>query len=227
MWATAGGLRVTAPPRASYSAIEDALAENETWLRAQMASWAPFPAPRDGDAVPFGDLSLTVRLAETPRASLDLAAGQVRLPQRGGDKDRLNALERLYRREARARLSALCHGFSAPLGVQVARVRISDPRSRWGSCSTIGTISLSWRLMMAPAQVAGSICAHEVAHLVVPNHSRAFRDVLEQLIPDAAACERWLSAHGRALLRGPLAAAATPPLAPPVPASGCFASLRP
>lgn len=227
MWASAGGLRVTAPPRAPYSAIENALMDNEAWLRAQIAAWAPAPAPRDGDAVPFGDLKLNVRLAGTPRPSLDLAAGEVLLSERGSDQDRLRALERLYRCEARSRLSALCHNFSAPLGVQVARVRISDPRSRWGSCSTTGTISLSWRLMMAPTQVARSICAHEVAHLVVPNHSRAFRDVLEQLIQDAADCERWLSAHGRALLRGPLAAAATPPFPSPVPASGRFSSLRP
>ena len=226
MWATAGGLRVTAPPRASYSAIEDALMANGTWLREQMAAWAPAPAPRDGDAVPFGDLRLAVRLAETSRASLDLGAREIRLPELGSERDRLGALERLYRREARSRLTALCHGFSAPLGVQVARVRISDPRSRWGSCSTSGTISLSWRLMMAPTPVAKSICAHEVAHLVVPNHSRAFRDVLEQLIQDAADCERWLSAHGRALLRGPLAAAATPPLSSTVPVSGLLASLR-
>jgi predicted metal-dependent hydrolase len=212
MWATSEGIRVTAPRRVAYATIERALRANAAWLCDQLAAWAPAPPPRQGDLVPLGDDRLQVALASRARPHFDLSAGAVRLPSGLGDHDRVEVLERLYRREARRRLMSLCDHYSDVLGVQVRRIRISDPRTRWGSCSTSGTISLSWRLMMAPGVVAESLCAHEVAHLLVPNHSRAFRDVVDGVFAEVGACERWLSEHGRALLRGPLAAAEAPPL---------------
>ncbi len=218
MWATPDGLRVTAPRRASGAQIERALRANSRWLRQQIDDWAPAPVPSDGDTIPLGDARLVVRLVGSGRSGLDRAAGVVRLPEGLEGAGRLAALERIYRREARSVFGALCARHGAALGAQPARVRITDPRSRWGSCSSTGTVSLSWRLAMAPSIVASSLCAHEVVHLLVPNHSRAFRDHLERLVPEVAACEAWLSWHGRALLRGPLAAAAAPSLPAAAPA---------
>jgi len=78
------------------------------------------------------------------------------------------------RREAKRDLDAASRRFAAELGVNVRRVAVRDQASRWGSCSTAGALSYSWRLILAPAFVLDYLAAHEVAHLVEMNHSARF-----------------------------------------------------
>jgi predicted metal-dependent hydrolase len=74
----------------------------------------------------------------------------------------------------------------------VRRVAIRDQRSRWGSCSPRRDISLNWRLVMMPAEVRDYVLLHELAHLRVPNHSRRFWRLLDEICPSWRAARRWL-----------------------------------
>jgi predicted metal-dependent hydrolase len=85
-------------------------------------------------------------------------------------------------------------------GIEVARVSVRNQRSRWGSCSRRGTISLNWRLIQTPAWVRDYIILHELAHRREMNHSDRFWREVERLCPDYLAAERWLKAQ-RAVLR--------------------------
>ena len=77
---------------------------------------------------------------------------------------------------------------------------LSRAQRRWGSCSGHGTIRVNWRLVQAPDEVRRSVVAHEVAHLVHFDHSRAFHALLGELYEgDLAAANRWLKQHGRTL----------------------------
>lgn len=114
---------------------------------------------------------------------------------------RAAALERWYRRAARARLGALLATEAERLGVRPARLTIRAQRTRWGSCSTSGTVSLNWRLLLAPVAVARYVVVHELCHLRVPNHSRAFWDALEQALPEWRAGHQWLRRYETQLLR--------------------------
>ncbi len=87
------------------------------------------------------------------------------------------------------------------LGVTIKRVSIRDPSSRWGSCSTTGVLSYSWRLILAPPFVLDYLAAHETAHLVEMNHSRRFWRVVERICPHVARAKSWLDAHGADLHR--------------------------
>ena len=92
--------------------------------------------------------------------------------------------------------------YCARAGEDVPRLSIGAPRSRWGSCSSRGTISLSWRLIMAPAHVRRSVIAHEVAHIRHMDHSRNFYDWLDTIYEgDRKAADRWLKMHGTGLQR--------------------------
>ena len=73
-----------------------------------------------------------------------------------------------------------------------------DQRTRWGSCSSRGTLSFSWRLLLAPAWVLDDVVCHELCHLLIPNHSWAFWSYFAQHRP-AADSRPWLRAHGREL----------------------------
>ena len=84
-------------------------------------------------------------------------------------------------------------------GVRYARLTIRGQRTRWASCSTNGTMSFNWRLLLAPAEILDYVVEHEVAHLTVHDHSHRFWDLLAQRMPGYREHERWLRRHGHAL----------------------------
>jgi predicted metal-dependent hydrolase len=85
------------------------------------------------------------------------------------------------------------------LGLKYNRVTLRDTSSRWGSCSTNGNLSFSWRLILAPREALEYVAAHEVAHLLEMNHSKKFWDVVRHLYPNYYAPRKWLKDHGEGL----------------------------
>ena len=103
--------------------------------------------------------------------------------------------------EARRDLDARVLVHTRALGVKAKRIAIRDQATRWGSCSTTGVLSFSWRLILAPPFVLDYLAAHEVAHLVEMNHSRRFWRLVERLCPGMMRAKAWLDAHGTDLHR--------------------------
>jgi predicted metal-dependent hydrolase len=96
---------------------------------------------------------------------------------------------------AAAELPVLCRELAASAGIRVSRVSVRNQRSRWGACSSRGTITLNWRLVQVPVAVRDYVIWHELAHLAVPNHSRRFWREVERLCPTWRDHERWLKSH--------------------------------
>jgi predicted metal-dependent hydrolase len=105
------------------------------------------------------------------------------------------------KREAKADLDVASRAAAERLGVTIKRVSIRDQSSRWGSCSTTGVLSYSWRLILAPAYVLDYLAAHEVAHLVEMNHSRRFWRLVDRICPDVTRAKTWLDVNGTDLHR--------------------------
>lgn len=106
-------------------------------------------------------------------------------------------LKNVARRELWARSSVA----ASRVGKRVTRLRIGDPKSRWGSCSAKGGLAYSWRLVLAPPHVLDYVVAHEVAHLVEPNHGARFWRLVRDLGADVEGGKAWLHRHGAVLLR--------------------------
>jgi predicted metal-dependent hydrolase len=104
-------------------------------------------------------------------------------------------------REAKRDLEAASRRFATDLGLAVRRISVRDQSSRWGSCSTTGVLSFSWRLILAPRYVLEYLAAHEVAHLLEMNHSARFWQVVDRLVPGHERAKAWLDAHGPDLHR--------------------------
>jgi predicted metal-dependent hydrolase len=104
------------------------------------------------------------------------------------------------RRIVRFHAGAICALEAAALGVSFARLRVAGQRTRWGSCSSRGTLSFNWRLALAPAEVLDYVAAHEVCHLREPNHSRRFWRLLGERRPGYREQLGWLREHGAELL---------------------------
>jgi predicted metal-dependent hydrolase len=105
------------------------------------------------------------------------------------------------RAQARMELSTRSRTCAARIGRVIARVRIGDPKSRWGSCSAKGGLAYSWRLLLAPPEVVDYVVAHEVAHLVEHNHGRRFWALVDSLTQATQPAKLWLRRHGNTLLR--------------------------
>ena len=105
------------------------------------------------------------------------------------------------KRAAKSDLEKASRQAASALGVTIKRVSVRDQSSRWGSCSTTGVLSYSWRLILAPPFVLDYLAAHEVAHLVEMNHSRAFWRLVERICPQMSSARAWLDAHGSELHR--------------------------
>ena len=85
--------------------------------------------------------------------------------------------------------------FAAQHQIEVTRITVRNQKSRWGSCSRRGTISLNWRLIQTPDFVRDYIILHELAHRRHMNHSVRFWSEVERLCPDFRTAERWLKTH--------------------------------
>jgi predicted metal-dependent hydrolase len=101
---------------------------------------------------------------------------------------------------ARELVSALAEEEAERLGVAYRRIRIGSQRTLWGSCSPAGTLSFTWRLVLAPLEVLDYVVVHELCHLRVPNHSRSFWALVESRRPHWREQRTWLREHGPELL---------------------------
>jgi predicted metal-dependent hydrolase len=86
------------------------------------------------------------------------------------------------------------------LGVTYSRIQIRDQRTRWGSCSSRGTLSFNWRLALAPFEVLDYVVVHELCHLREPNHSARFWRLVASRRPGWRRQRDWLATHGPELL---------------------------
>jgi hypothetical protein len=171
--------------------LERAWARHQARPRAAEV-WAPgTPILWRGEAQP-------IRVAaEGGRPMVCLGADVFRVSRLDGDLR--PALEAQFARRARIELPARAWELAAETGIGIRNVTIRNQRSRWGSCSAGGTISLNWRLVQTPDFVRDYIIHHELMHLREMNHSARFWARVEAVCPAWRAAERWLKRHGSLL----------------------------
>jgi len=166
------------------------------WLRAAMARRPGKLAVGHGVCLPVDGAEVVVFVESARRRAPQLEDG--RLLVGGSGTPGLQIAQWLQLR-ARDRMVPAARKYAAALGKQVARIAFRDTRSRWGSCSSRGSLSFSWRLAMAPAGVQDYVAAHEAAHLREMNHSERFWSLVNDLVPDWKSRRAWLQSHGQHL----------------------------
>ena len=194
---------LTMPPRGSLKQAREFAEKHGGWIAARLDR-LPEPTPfAHGITVPLRGVDHriehrpgargTVWIEETAEERLLCVAGEApHTPRRIRD---------FLKREAKNDLEAASRVAAEKLGVPIRRVSIRDQSSRWGSCSTTGVLSYSWRLILAPPFVLDYLAAHEVAHLIEMNHSRRFWRLVERICPHVTRAKTWLDVHGTNLHR--------------------------
>jgi hypothetical protein len=144
-----------------------------------------------------GEMHEVRAAAMPPKPQVSVAADVFRVASLAGDLR--PALEAHFARRARIELPARTWELAAETGVDTRRVTVRNQRSRWGSCSASGTISLNWRLIQTPESVRDYIIYHELMHLREMNHSGRFWNRVEEVCPWWRAAEKWLKQNGSLL----------------------------
>lgn len=194
-----GALELVLPPGMT-------LEEGMKFARGQ-AAWIARRLAADGGPVPFTDGATFPLLGETltirrdeGRSAIPFLDGNILVV--GGREETLSA--RVHRwlvdragREIESRIRTV----SSRVGREPRRVTVRDTRSRWGSCSKDGNISLSWRLVLGPRHVLDYVIAHEMAHLRELNHGPRFWALVEKICPEFEGSRQWLRDHGTQLHR--------------------------
>ena len=195
-----GVARVTIPRRGSISTAREFVGKNIGWLEQQIQRLETQPKTvnewRLGTEIYFRGEQVKIEV-ET--------AGQIRfgselLSVRDVTVDLRPATQKHLRKLAANELPVRVMELAALHGIQVSRVSVRNQKSRWGSCSRRGTISLNWRLIQTPHFVRDYIILHELAHRRQMNHSDKFWQEVERLCPDYLLAERWLKTN-RLILR--------------------------
>ena len=182
------GLRVGAPTRARLGDIESLIRQHGQWVLDKLAAWRERPTPNtqeitDGTIIPLLGEPLTIALTSLGRARWQFGPQTLYL-QPTATASPAQVLEQALRDKARAVFAERLAIHAPRLGVAVPPLRLSLAKTRWGSCSHHGGISLNWRLVYMPLAVIDYVVCHELAHLKEMNHSPRFWSVVEQLCPD-------------------------------------------
>jgi predicted metal-dependent hydrolase len=197
-------IRITMPTFAPTKAAMDFVAQKRNWIALRLQSAPPIASLRAGETVAVeGEPHRIVWTEAATRTVRQVEGDDGCELHLGGPEDMVEArILRWLKTQARSIFADDITHYCRQAGETVPALSLGDPRSRWGSCSSRGTISLSWRLVMAPAHVRRSVIAHEVAHMRHMDHSPAFYAWLDELYEgDRKTADRWLKMHGTALQR--------------------------
>lgn len=193
---------LTMPPRGSLKQAREFAYKHANWIAARLRR-LPRPVPFvDGAIVPLRGGDHRIAHRSGARGTVWIEAGNPPALCVAGDTPHLaRRIRDFLKKEAKRDLELASKRAASALGANLKRVSIRDQASRWGSCSTTGVLSYSWRLILAPPFVLDYLAAHEAAHLIEMNHSRAFWRQVERICPEFKQAKAWLNAHGADLHR--------------------------
>ena len=206
----ADGVEVVVPRRMALRHVEPFVRQKQPWIERTLRRYqdAAIDGPvrvdlRDGGEAPYLgeqlDLDVRVEPGRTRphvRRRGEVLTVKVAKPGREPIRD---ALERWYKRQARGEVEQRLDAAVARADTSYSALTIRAQRTRWASCSSNGSMSFNWRLMLAPAEILDYVVEHEVAHLEILDHSPRFWRLVGSRCPDYKRHERWLRANGPAL----------------------------
>ena len=112
---------------------------------------------------------------------------------------RLETLEKRYRNAARTRFEERVTYYHPLTGGNYTSITVRNQKSRWGSCSSRGTLSFNYRLIFAPPVILDYVVVHELCHLTHMNHSKDFWNMVASVMPEYKVHRQWLRDHGHEL----------------------------
>jgi len=203
-----GSVQVRIPDFLPEEAADKLIERKRLWIYRSLAEWRDLNATRvlrefrNGEGFLYLGSSYRLSLVSNQKQPLLLADGRFRLrrslAERGTAAAR-GAFRDFYTEKGRVRLERRSAHFAGKVGVQITGIKITDLGYRWASCTLSGTLRFHWRCMMAPAKIIDYIVVHELCHLRHRDHTYAFWNEVDKVMPDYAERKTWLQRNGAGL----------------------------
>jgi len=207
-------MEVRAPMTASLSDVEAVLDDRKGWILEKLyglAEQADTPRQKEflsGEKLGYRGRQYPLKVVETgvqnPELSFDgdtFKLGVHSIDAPGDDvsvRRKREAVVDWYKERARKELPERAERFTSKLGAEKVTVDVGEPEDKWGVYED-GTVSLNWRLVLAPVRIQDYVAVHELAHTVHPEHDDSFWNTVGALLPDYEDRREWLRLNGNTL----------------------------
>jgi predicted metal-dependent hydrolase len=198
-----GKVSVLVPEKLTARQIDDILESKRKWIYQSLAEWQDLNANRiqrdyvNGEGFLYLGRSYRLTLVSELPEPLMLRDGYFCLRATKGSAPDADAVFReFYRAKGAVRIPPRVAYFQTKMGVKSKSIRIMDLKHRWASCTASGNLNFHWKCMMAPLTVIDYIVVHELAHLIHSNHSAAFWNEVDKVMPDFQERKIWLRDNG-------------------------------
>jgi predicted metal-dependent hydrolase len=193
---------LTLPKRSRLKDARAFVERHSHWLENKLAK-VPQKIPfQNGAIIPYQGVPHQISHRPHQRGTVWVEEADMPLICVAGQAEHLpRRLTYWLKKQAKHTLTTACKHYTQKLGMPYRSLTLRDPTSRWGSCTSVGGLSFSWRLILAPPHVLEYLAAHEVAHLKELNHSPQYWAIVQQLKPDFETAQDWLKLHGSSLHR--------------------------
>lgn len=197
-----GNVIVRAPYKATSKLIDAFIKEKEGWIRSkkEIANKIPRLKPKEfvsGEG--FLYLGEVYPLAIVDEQSEPLVLTEKFLISKSVLPEAKEVFTHWYKNQAKQVITERVETFAKENGFVCKRIRITSAKTRWGSCSSKGSLNFTWRLVMAPQLAIDYVVVHELVHLKVKNHSKEYWNRVEQIMPDYKERRAWLYDNGQLL----------------------------
>jgi predicted metal-dependent hydrolase len=213
-----GSLVVRAPQRVTNRQIAEIVEQKAEWIRTRQEQVQTRPKPEvhhysSGEQFWYQGRACPLLVTQGRQNRLEFSGGAFRLsvipPSHlhltdGKEEKARRALGQVlftawYRRQAHLLLEERVSLLAQRCGFSYRLVKITSARTRWGSCSSSGTLSFPWRLVMAPLAVIDYVVIHELVHTVIRGHGPDFWKQVQAFKPEYKQYVRWLKENGAQL----------------------------
>jgi predicted metal-dependent hydrolase len=198
-----GDLLLSAPHGVTPEVMEEFVREKRFWIYSKLAEKEVFRRPNvlkefvSGEAFPYLGRSYRLLLVADQDLPLKLDHGRFRLIRQHRSEARRHFIE-WYSRQGKAWLTRRVDRFAARMRAHPYGLEVRDLGNRWGSCGKGRVVNFHWATILLPPRIIDYIIVHELAHLIVDNHTPGFWQRVERVLPDFAERRRWLAENGAA-----------------------------
>jgi len=204
-------LQVRVPEHVGDERVAAFLQRKRPWIRSKVAEIRLLSPHRNkelvsGESFPYLGRHYRLKIQEGHQVGVCLSGGYLKAtirPTEQGEQREVRIqqyLQNWYRSRALERLQEKANRYAQQIGVTPAGVSVRNFRSRWGSCDKKGQVVLNWNIIKAPHAIADYVVVHELCHLIHPNHSKEFWQVVGRHDHAYAEHRQWLKERGEALL---------------------------
>lgn len=204
-----GSITVRSPWHLTPKQIDAVVESKRLWIYRNLAQWQELNGTRvsrewvNGETFLYLGRAYRLTIVPEQSSSLRLKAGRFYLHRRVIEQEGKAGAEKAFKAyftaKGQEKFSDRVNYFAPKVGVQVVGIKIKDLGYRWGSCGNQGMLNFHWVCMMAPLKIIDYVVVHELCHLHYHNHSNAFWNEVDKVMPDYAERKEWLSKNGASL----------------------------